>query len=219
MTPEEHRALRESLGDLAVGRLGEDQAAALQAHVDGCSSCRAELDEISSVLPALSGVDPSALDATPAPPPELGERIVSRARSEGSASSRSRAARLLPVAAAASVALLVGGTAGYLVGADDGIPREPVAVQALAPGVQASAVAIPHTWGVEISMNADGFRPGAVYRVVVESEDGRRVGAGEFLGTGSEPMTCNLNSSVLRADATGFQVIDDRDAVVATGEL
>lgn len=218
MTPEEHRVLRESLGGLATGRLGADEATALRAHLDGCADCRTELDEISSVLPALSRVDPSTLDTTPVPPADLGDRIVAAARAESRAPGL-RARRLLPVAAAAAAALVVGGTAGFLVGSDDGIPREPVEVQALAPGVQASAVAIPHTWGVEISLDADGFRPGAVYRVVVESEDGRRVGAGEFVGTGADPMTCNLNSSVQRADATGFQVLDDRDAVVVRGEL
>lgn len=219
MTPDEHRVLRESLGDLATGRLGGDDASALRAHVDGCRSCRDELEEISSVLPALSRVDPSTVDDEPAPPPDLGDRVVARVRAELRAPARSRAVRWVPVAAAAAVALLVGGTAGFLAGSDDGVPREPVAVQALAPGLQADAVAIPHTWGVEISLDAEGFRPGAVYRVVVESDDGRRVGAGEFVGTGTQPMTCNLNSSVLRTDAAGFQVLDDRDAVVVRGEL
>ena len=92
-------------------------------------------------------------------------------------------------------------------------------MQALAPGVQASAVAIPHTWGVEITLDADGFARGAVYRVVVRDEGGRTVSAGEFIGTGDAAMRCNLNSSVLRADATGFDVLDDRGAVVLHGEL
>lgn len=220
MNPEEHRALRESLGDHALGRLRDPEAATLQAHLDGCATCRAELDEISSVLPALRRVDPDRLDSTPLPPPDLGERIVTAARAEGRENDRPvRRRRRLPVAAAAAVALLVGGVGGYLAGAYDGIPREPVAVRALDPAVRASAEAIPHTWGVEIVLAADGFAEGSTYRVVVESDDGRAVGAGEFVGTGADPMTCNLNSSVLRAEAAGFRVLDDRGSVVLRGDL
>ncbi|MBP2366432.1 anti-sigma factor family protein [Pseudonocardia parietis] len=219
MTPEEHRTLRESLGDHALSRLGAHEAATLQAHLDGCPECRAELEEISSVLPALRRVDPDRLDRTPVPPPDLGDRIVAAARAEGRDAPARRRSRWLPVAAAAAVAILVGGAAGYLAGDYDGIPREPVAVQAMDPAVQASAEAIPHTWGVEIVLAADGFVDGSTYRVVVESDDGRAVNAGEFIGTGANPMTCNLNSSVLRAEAAGFQVLDDRGSVVLRGEL
>ncbi|MFP5071598.1 anti-sigma factor family protein [Pseudonocardia nantongensis] len=217
MTPDEHRTLRESLGDHALDRLTAREAATLQAHLDGCPECRAELEEISSVLPALRRVDPDRLDHTPMPPPDLGDRIVAAARAEGR--DARRRPRWIPVAAAATVAILVGGAAGYLAGDYDGIPREPVAVQAMDPAVQADAMAIPHTWGVEIVLAADGFAEGSTYRVVVESDDGRAVSAGEFVGTGADPMTCNLNSSVLRAEAAGFQVLDDRGSVVLRGEL
>ncbi|OSY35314.1 MULTISPECIES: anti-sigma factor family protein [Pseudonocardia] len=217
MTPDEHRALREALGDYAIGRLPRDETSALQAHLDGCADCRAELAEISSVLPALRRVDPARLDHTPFPPPDLGERIVSAARAEG-ARPRQRP-RWLPVASAAAVAILIGGAVGYAAGDYDGIPREPVAVQAMDPAVQATAVAIPHTWGVEIVLDADGFRAGSTYRVVVEADDGREVGAGEFIGTGENPMICNLNSSVLRSDASGFKVLDAAGATVLRGDL
>ncbi|OLL73516.1 putative anti-sigma factor [Pseudonocardia sp. Ae168_Ps1] len=219
MTPDEHRALRESLGDHAIGRLPRDEAAAVAAHLDGCAECRAELTEISSVLPALGRVDPAQLDRAPAPPPDLGDRIVAAARAEGREPGTRKRPRWLPVASAAAVAILVGGAVGYAVGDHDGIPREPVAVQAMDPAVEATAVAIPHTWGVEIVLDADGFRSGSTYRVVVEASDGREVGAGEFIGTGENPMVCNLNSSVLRSDASGFRVVDTGGATVLRGDL
>ncbi|ANY05551.1 anti-sigma factor family protein [Pseudonocardia sp. HH130630-07] len=216
MNPEEHRVLRESLGDHAIGRLPRDEAATVQAHLDGCADCRTELAEITSVLPALRGVDPAHLDSMPVPPSDLGERILAAARAEPR---RRPAPRWLPVAAAAAVAVVVGGVTGYAIGDHDGIPREPVAVRAMAPEITASAVAIPHTWGVEIVLDADGFRSGSTYRVVVEADDGREVGAGEFVGTGADPMTCNLNSSVLRAEASGFRVLDAGGTTVLRGEL
>ncbi|MEJ8278201.1 zf-HC2 domain-containing protein [Pseudonocardia spirodelae] len=217
MTGDEHRALRESLGDLAMGRLHGDERATVEAHLQGCPDCRDELAAIASVLPALRSVDHDRLDHSPAPPPDLGDRIVAAARAERP--ERRRRPRLLPVAAAAAAALLVGGVGGYLVGAHDPVPREPVAVQALDPAVEASAVAIPHTWGVEIVLDGDGFRSGATYRVVVEARDGRVVNAGEFIGTGARPMICNLNSSVLRGDAESFSVVDAGGGTVLRGDL
>lgn len=218
----EHRAIRESLGAYVLGHLEADEATAVRAHVDGCAECRAEAAEIASVVPALSGVDPSAVDATPTPPPELGERIVRRAREERRPrrSPRQSPRRLAAVAATATALVLAGGV-GYLAGAagGDGVPREDVAVRALDPAVHVSAVAIPHTWGVELTLDADGFAAGQVYRVVVRDDAGRAVNAGEFIGTGPAAMRCNLNSSVLRADASGFDVVDDRGAVVVHGDL
>ena len=38
--------------------------------------------------------------------------------------------------------------------------------------------------------------------------------AGAFLGVGPAELNCNLNSSVLREDATGFEVVDAEGAVV-----
>ena len=155
---------------------------------------------------ALRGVDPRRLDTTPVPPPWLGEQIVDRARDE---SRRVRPGRGLLLGAAATVAAgIIGAAAGFAAGNGPEPPREPVALQSVDDRVDAAATVIPHTWGVEITLDADGFAPGVVYRVVVLDQNGGRVGAGEFIGTGEQRMRCNLNSSVLRAQAAGFDVLD-----------
>jgi hypothetical protein len=41
-----HRRWREMLGAYALGELDDERRAALQAHLDGCEECRAELREI-----------------------------------------------------------------------------------------------------------------------------------------------------------------------------
>jgi anti-sigma factor RsiW len=221
VNPESHRTVRESLGAFALGHLDTDEAAGVQAHLDGCADCRAELAELRSVVGPLSRVDPDSLDtATPTPPPDLGDRIVAAARRERPPRpDRRPGGRVAGLVAAGALLVAVAGGAGYLVGSDDGVPREAVTIEAAAPGIDAAAQAIPHTWGVEITLEADGFRPGAVYEVVVVDDAGRRAGAGAFVGTGGARMRCNLNSPVLRADAAGFDVLDDRGAVVVHGAL
>ena len=72
---------------------------------------------------------------------------------------------------------------------------------------------------MEITLDAGGFTSGEVYRVVVRDDAGRTFDAGQFLGTGENSMRCNLNSSLLRASATGFDVLDDQGTVVVQGDL
>ncbi|MGY1787717.1 zf-HC2 domain-containing protein [Geodermatophilus sp. SYSU D00698] len=217
---DEHRELRELLGAYALGALGPAERDRVRAHLDGCPGCRAELAEIEPLAARLARVDPDALDATPTPPPDLGARVLGRIAEE----ERRRVLplrragtrrRVLAATAVAGVAA-AGGAVGWLVRpVPDPPPLEPVAVQAVAPGVQARADLVPHTWGVEVKLTGTGFEDGEVYRVAVTDDAGREVPAGEFLGVGGVELRCNLNSSVLRADAVGFEVVDaDGDVVV-----
>ena len=216
-----HRALRESLGSYVLGHLSPRERSAVEAHLDGCPSCRAEVAGISPVVGPLGTVDPARLDVTPVPPPWLGERIVARAAAERPARPVRPASRrgVLVAAAAVVAAAVLGGGVGYVAGQGPGVPREPVEVLATGTAVQASATVVPHTWGVEITLVADGFDDGEAYRVVVIDESGTAVDAGRFIGTGPERMVCNLNTSVLRAQATGFDVLDGAGRVVLHGEL
>lgn len=75
-----------------------------------------------------------------------------------------------------------------------------------APGIEVQAALLAHTWGMEVTLTATGFTAGEAYVVTVTDVAGRTVGAGEFVGTGGQEMVCNLNSSVLRADASLVQV-------------
>ncbi len=176
MNRDEHRTIRESLGAFVLGQLSRGERTAVGAHLDGCAACRAELAEIEPVVGPLSRVDPRHLDATPVPPQWLGDRIVARARAEGGPRRPRRG--VLVAAVAAALTGVAGAGVGYLAGSGPAVPREPVALRAADTRVDASATVIPHTWGVEITLDADGFEQGAEYRVVVVDDAGRRVGAG-----------------------------------------
>lgn len=210
MNDDAHRGLRESLGAYALDLLSPHERLAVDAHLAGCPSCRAVLADLRPAATALTTADPDRVtDPTPHPPPDLADAIVARVRAERRRTSRRWA---LPVAAAA-VAVATGFGAGWWAHpSPPAVPLEPVAVRTEAAGVQASASLVPHTWGVEVKLSGSGFAAGAVYRVYVTDLAGRRVPAGEFIGTGAAPMVCNLNTSLLRANADGFVV------VTATGE-
>ena len=92
-------------------------------------------------------------------------------------------------------------------------------MQQSAPGISSNVDVVPHTWGMEIKLTARGFEAGKTYRVMVTDKSGAAVSAGEFIGTGGKEMRCNLNSSVLRADATGFRVLGPADEAVLSSRL
>ncbi|MEJ7651094.1 MAG: zf-HC2 domain-containing protein [Nakamurella sp.] len=218
MNESTHRELRESLGWLAIGRVEDAERSRLEAHLDGCAACRAELADLVATTGRLALVDPDRLDDQPAPPADLGDRVITAALRSGHP--RRRTGWL--VAAAAAVVLALGGLGGWLlrpVPQVATVPLEPVAVTSNDTAVRASAELIPHTWGVEIQLTATGFSAGERYTVEVVSADGTHPGAGAFIGVGERSMRCNLNSPVLRSDATGFRVLDDSGAVVVASSF
>lgn len=216
MTGETHRTIREELGAYALGQLSGDRWHAVHDHLETCAVCRADLDEIAPVAGLLGGardrLRPDDLSTDPAPPP-LPDALIAEVRATAPVPVH-RPRRVL-LAAAAAVGVLVAGGVGYSVGATTGqVPREDVAVRAAAPGIRAEATLIAHTWGMEVTLTATGFTAGEAYVVTVTDDAGRTVGAGEFLGTGGRELVCNLNSSVLRADASLVRVTDPDGQVV-----
>lgn len=220
MNESAHRELREMLGWYAIGRADESERIRVEAHLDGCPQCREELHELQGTVVGLSLVDADRLDERPAPPPELGDDVVAHVLAARPVPARRRTVPML--LAAAVVALLVGGTVGWLVKPAPAVlaaPLEPVPVQTNDTTVTASADVIPHTWGMEIQLTAQGFVTGRAYEVRVVTDAGDRSPAGEFVGTGTKQMRCNLNSAVLRTDAAGFEVLDDAGSVLLSSSF
>lgn len=221
-----HRELREMLGAHVLGALGEPETVALRAHLDGCASCRADLEELAPLAGDLRLVDPDRAPGPVAPPRELGVRIaravaaesVLREHRDRRAVRRGRLrAVLVPVGAAAVAAVVT----AIAVLPDDAPPPAPAVafeqlpLRPLDPAVSAdTATVVPHTWGLEVRMVAAGFDAGQTYRGIVRTTDGRSLPAGEFLGTGAKAVTCNLQTAVLRADAVDFTVVDSAGRTV-----
>lgn len=237
-----HRQLRELLGAYALGGLPDDAGNALRAHLDGCATCRAELAEIAPLAQDLRLIHPDALAFQPSPPAELGERIragvaaeramvQARARREQSRRNVRRvmgsAAAVAVVATALGLGTALGRSTAPAIEAQPrpsasspALPVEQVAVRNVDTAISTQQVQIvAHTWGVEAKFTGTGFRDGQVYRAAFRTADGRLLPAGEFLGTGSKELTCNLQSALLRPDTIGFVVMDEAGAPVLTADL
>lgn len=222
-----HQVLRETLGAYALDLLDEAETAQITRHLQTCELCRAEVSELSGLGAMLREVDLTRLelpDPVPELTPELERAIAERLDDTPPPADvipLRRPRRWLAVASGAAAGLLlVGGLGGYLLAPrPPEVPFEPVPVVVAQAGTEATAGVIPHTWGVEIRMTASGFTAGEHYVVKVIDDTGAQRDAGEFVGTGDQPMVCNLNSSVLRDDAAGFVVFDDNDREVVTSQF
>lgn len=197
-----HQRRTELLGAYVLNHLEGPELASVLDHLGDCTECRDTVAELAPVARALSGVNADNVTA----PAHLEDLVVRRI--DVQRGRRTRIALLLTTAAA--VAVIAGAVWWYL---RPTAPLEPVALVNQAPGVTAEASIVPHTWGVEIKLDGQGFASGQTYQVAVTGTDGSEISAGSFIGTGENLMHCNLNSSILRANASGFVVRD------ATGSI
>ena len=217
MTNEACRPWREQLGAYILDMLSRDEATAVRAHLDQCADCSAEYHDLAGMASALRGVDADSLRVAPAPPPELGERILWNVRLERRSADRQRLAQRVGAAAAAIAVLALFVVMSPRPPAAP--PMEAVAVTTTGDGLTVEASLIAHTWGTEIILEAEGLDDGAAYRVRFEDRTGAAVPAGTFIGTGERLLTCRMNAAVLREDAVAFVVEDARGRMVIRGEL
>jgi anti-sigma factor RsiW len=180
MTTERCREWRESLGALALGRLPEGERPALEAHLEGCAECRAELESLSGLAKLLPLADPERIGAVAAPPPALADRVVATIRTERR-SQRRRRFRLGLALGGATAALAAAALALFVLpGGPEGEPEQHVAFAALPAGLRISATLEPHAYGTEIHMYVKGAPSGTLCRVFVRGPDGARLSAGSF---------------------------------------
>ncbi len=180
MTSERCREWRESLGALALGQLPEGERAALEAHLEGCPECRAELDSLAGVARLLPLADPERF-ATPAatPPPGLADRVATTIGAERRAQRRRRARVGLALGGvtAAAVAIVL---AIFVLPGGETTPERHVSFASLPPGLHIGATLEPHAYGTEIHMYVKGAPSGTLCRVFLRGVNGSAVSAGSF---------------------------------------
>ena len=205
MSPDDHRRFREMIGPLLLGDLDEEERVAVRAHVEGCSICREEIRELQPVVEALAEASPGHLAEGPEPPASLEERTLARIDEDRGNRRREwlRNTALAAAAAALVVALALAVIPGLL---EPEVPLEPVSFSTTAPGVDAEANLVAHTWGTETKLVASGLEDGQTYRVALITENDARVLSGSFIGTGDEEVECSLNAALDRERATGLEI-------------
>ncbi len=201
MTSEMCRRRRELFGAYLLGHLTPEERVGLEAHLDGCADCRAELEELRPVAGALAAADPAHLGTPPAPPPELGDRVFAQVRDARRFARRRRLAlRIGAGLAAAVVALAV--VVATRPDAPERAQKEDFAFSALPAGVEALATLYTYETDprVEVWIEYEGLTPGLTYAVWVERPTGERVRCGTFDAIDGRHHTV-LASTVPRSEA------------------
>jgi hypothetical protein len=184
------RERRESLGAYALDQLPSEERAGLEAHLEGCPSCRSELEQLSALVHPMSLADPARFESAPALPATLGARVAASIVKERLArrGRRLRFGLAFGGAAATLAAVLV---LLVLPGGETAGPEQHVTFAQLPKGVKISAKLIPNAFGTEIHMYVKGVSSGTLCRVYLRRQDGTELSAGTFRyrwGDGSYPI-------------------------------
>ncbi len=169
------RDWRHLLGAYALGDLGAEERAGLEAHLEGCAECRAEAESLESVARLLPLADPERFSRpAPLPSPDLGREI---------AATIGRERRVGRAAAALALRLRPGRDRGSR-GGVTGDLRPPRRRQRLAGaarrvrlaagGSQDRGHARAHAYGTEIRMYVKGVRSGTLCHVYLRGPHGER---------------------------------------------
>jgi hypothetical protein len=179
----ECRDWRELLGVYALGQLKGDERAGLEAHLEGCAQCRAELALLKPVAEMLPHADPARFESAPKPPPELGARIAATIAGERQKVERTRRRRVFggfalggataALAAAVLAIFVLGGGGG-------GEPQQHIKFTAVPKGINIYATLEPHAYGTEIRMYVHGVASGTLCTVSLRGPHGASYPAGTF---------------------------------------
>jgi hypothetical protein len=197
MKAESCRDWRPLLGAYALGDLGGEELAALEAHLEGCHQCRAEAESLGTVARLLPLADPDRFSQPPPrPAADLGQRIAGVIGSEERVVRRRRRWRFgfaLGGAAAAAAAVLA---LFVLPGGGGGTPEQHVEFGSLPGGVKIYATLEPHAFGTEIQMYVKGVRSGTPCHVYLRGARGERVSAGTFIYRWGDDSTATLSAAL-----------------------
>jgi anti-sigma factor RsiW len=219
MMSDQCRELRGTLAAAALGRIDPGEELALQAHLDGCPECRAELRELRSVAGALPLADPTHVSAARIEPtPMLAEQVLLRVAHER-ATKRARSRHRLVGAVAAAVAVAAGLVAFAIVGPSTSPPAQGRTVALVAhEGATATATLRARDAGTEVRFHVSGLHDGDVYWLWLTDGSGERLAAGTFKGTGTRSDLVMTAGLPVR-DVRRIWVTDEGNRVVLDARL
>jgi hypothetical protein len=204
------RDYRAALGAAALGDTEPAEHVALQAHLDGCADCRAELRELTAVANALPLADPERLELRPEPARDLGTRVLDRLAHERERKRARRRQRAL--VAIAAVLMVVVAAAAFVVFRPESSPAGTSVTFPTTDGVNGDATLRSTAAGTEVTLRVSGL-PKGYYWLWLADEKDKRVGAGTFRGT-EEPSDFVTMSALGLGRTHRIWVTDKDDKVV-----
>jgi predicted anti-sigma-YlaC factor YlaD len=180
-----------ALGAYVLGALEREERGELETHLDGCATCRAELDRLAPLPELLSRVSlEEAQRLTPADAPAVGEAPRPATAPERR---RPRLGRAVAVAAALVLAVSVAVAAALFTGDEGGAAPATLTAAGsdVRSGVKASVRLEERPWGTRMHLQLAGVRPGERCRLVARAVGGRSEVAAtwraSYVGTAEVP--------------------------------
>jgi hypothetical protein len=166
-------ALRDELGVYAVGALRGGERAAVDRHLETCSACRSELDELRGVSSLLTVLTVEEAERGPVEAGGAGlDRLLARVAAE-----RRRARRWRVLAVAAAVVVLAGAALGGYALTRDEVPQASAVTTASATGDSGVRIDLAMTrrdWGTALTIDVANVSPGHTCALVAVGQDGVR---------------------------------------------
>jgi len=187
---------------LAGGLLDDHEQLALEAHLDGCAQCRAELAEIAPVARLLSLADPDRVADRTVPSTRFTLQVLGAVAGERRARKRRRLAQV-----AASVAVAAAFALGFFVLTAPG-PGRLVEFTQAPPGVTAAVELEDRPWGTQVELTVAGLDDGIEHALWLERSDGSRVRAGTFTADGARTLRVTMAASLSTGDVVAVGIND-----------
>ncbi len=200
------RDWRASLGAYSLGHLNADERAGLEAHLEGCPDCQAEIESLNDVAKLLAFADPAHFGPAPKPSPELGERITATIGAERRVSRRRQRRRRFGFAASGAVAATAAVLAILVLPGGGSQPVQHVEFVSAPPNVTIWASLEPHAFGTEIRMYVKGVRSGTLCRVFLRDARGASVSAGTFRYRWGDDSGAVLSSALDLSNTAAIEV-------------
>jgi predicted anti-sigma-YlaC factor YlaD len=196
----------------ALGELGNDDATALDAHLEGCADCRAIADELASTVAMLAYVEAASIEPTALVPPELSARVLGDLHRAAAMERRRR--RII-----VSGASLVGAIAAALIliavlsGTSPTTNERTMALHGLS-SVTAKAVLINQSWGTTVDFSESGLPGGGVYTVSMKTATGAWWTAGTYRSVSGRAVNATMACAVGMKSITGLRVENSKGVTV-----
>lgn len=214
------REWRELLGAHALGHLRGAERAGLEAHLEGCPECRAELAALEPVVGMLPHADPARFGPAPQPPPELGRRIAAAVEGERQRDEQRQRRRTVGGLAfgGAAVAIVAAVLAIFAFRGGDEDPIRHVKFTSLPKDVSIYATLEPRAYGTEIHMYVKGVDSGTLCRVSLRGPGGVTYPAGTFRYRWGDDSNAVLTSALDLSQTRAVVVRAGKETFVASAK-